>query len=509
MAPFGFRLPLVLALITSAVAGVALRAAFPAPSLWPLIFLALPLLLWSLAGRGFAGGLLVGLVAGLGFWLTLINWLTLYLGPVPWLALAVLQAILFSLPCGFVAWMLTAGSSFFDRPWRRWVLLPVLVGSLWTGRELLSGSWPYGGFAWGRLSQAFADAPGAALVSWLGMAGLSFVIAVLATALFVALTSAARIRSALGVLVVGCLLALVPPSPTVMTGSMNILAVQGNSKAGLFDVREPGEVLRDHVNATLPQQGNPIDLVVWPENASDPSPLTSSLAAMTLNYVSTTVNAPILTGAITTNPKGNLYNSSLLWSAGRGVVAQYDKIHPVPFAEYMPNREIWRAFAPDLVDLVTRDYSFGERPNVISVDERSLGVSICFDIVDDAQIDAMISRGAQIIIAQTNNADFGRTDESVQQLAIARMRARETGRAVVNISTVGASAIFRPDGSTQSHIPSHEVGTMREAVPTASGNTWAMQLAVPIRIGLSVLCLSSVVVALGIRLRSGRGTKLG
>jgi apolipoprotein N-acyltransferase len=509
MTPCGFRLPLVLALITSAAAGIALRAAFPAPSLWPLIFLALPLLLWSLVGRGLAGGLLVGFVAGLGFWLTLINWLTLYLGPVPWLALAVLQAILFSLPCGFIAWMLTAGSSFFDRPWRRWVLLPVLVASLWTGRELLSGSWPYGGFAWGRLSQAFADAPGASLVSWVGMAGLSFVIATLATSLFVALTSAARIRSALGVLVVGCLLALLPPSPTVMTGSMNILAVQGNSKAGLFDAHAPGDVLRDHVNATLPQEGNPIDLVVWPESASDLSPLTSSLAAMTLNYVSTRLNAPILTGTITTNPEGNLYNSSILWAAGSGVLAQYDKIHPVPFAEYMPNRDIWHAFAPDLVDLVTRDYSFGERPNVISVDGTPLGVSICFDIVDDRQIEDMIAQGAEIIIAQTNNADFGRTDESVQQLAIARMRARETGRAVMNISTVGASALFRPDGSTQSHIPSHEVGTMRDTVPTASGNTFAMQGAGAIRLGLVVLCLTSIVLTLGIRLRSGRGTKLG
>ena len=86
----------------------------------------------------------------------------------------------------------------------------------------------------------------------------------------------------------------------------------------------------------------------------------------------------------------------------------------------------------------------------------------------------MIDGSAEIILAQTNNADFGRHDESVQQLAIARLRAIEAGRTVVNISTVGSSAIIAPDGATIDSIPTWEPGSMVQTVPLGTGITPAM-----------------------------------
>jgi len=86
----------------------------------------------------------------------------------------------------------------------------------------------------------------------------------------------------------------------------------------------------------------------------------------------------------------------------------------------------------------------------------------------------MINDEAEIILAQTNNADFGRTDESVQQLAIARLRAIEAGRTVVNISTVGTSAIITPDGQTLDSLPTWVSGAMVQTVPLSDSNTPAM-----------------------------------
>src|SRR5690606_18342953 len=83
---------------------------------------------------------------------------------------------------------------------------------------------------------------------------------------------------------------------------------------------------------------------------------------------------------------------------------------------------------------------------------------------------------ASIILAPTNNADFGRTDESAQQLAIARLRAIETHRTVVNISTVGTSAIIAPDGSTIDQLPVFEPGFMLESVPLSDTVTPATAL---------------------------------
>jgi apolipoprotein N-acyltransferase len=108
--------------------------------------------------------------------------------------------------------------------------------------------------------------------------------------------------------------------------------------------------------------------------------------------------------------------------------------------------------------------------------------------------------GAQVLFAQSNNADFGRTDEGLQQLAIARVRALELGRSVVNISTVGTSAIVLADGSTLDQLPWYTAGAMIDDVPTSSTITPAAYLATPLAIALSALALGMLFFA-GIRTR--------
>ncbi|MTA29612.1 MAG: apolipoprotein N-acyltransferase, partial [Actinobacteria bacterium] len=85
-----------------------------------------------------------------------------------------------------------------------------------------------------------------------------------------------------------------------------------------------------------------------------------------------------------------------------------------------------------------------------------------------------VDQGARVIIAQTNNADFGRSDESLQQLAIARLRAIETGRSVVNISTVGPSAIFGPKGEILATSGAYVETFLVANVPLSSAKTLTM-----------------------------------
>ncbi|MCU1513359.1 MAG: Acyltransferase, partial [Microbacteriaceae bacterium] len=149
-------------------------------------------------------------------------------------------------------------------------------------------------------------------------------------------------------------------------------------------------------------------------------------------------------------------------------------IHPVPFAEYLPNRDFWYPLAPTLFDMVPRDYSFGTRSNVFDINGTLAGVAICFDIVDDQLLKQMVDGGAAVILAPTNNADFGHSNESVQQVAIARLRAIETGRSVVNTSTVGVSAIFSPTGKQIDRLPTFTPGAMVDEVPLSTTVTPAM-----------------------------------
>lgn len=502
-----WRLPLWLAIPLAAASGIILDGAFPDRGWWPLAPLALVLLFATLLGRGAGAGWLLGLIAGLTFWLTHIFWLTLYLGVVPWAALAVLQAIFFSIGVALIAVVLRWGPRVWPTMLGRVGVIPLVVAGLWTAREAITSVWPYGGFAWGRLALSQTEGPFAGLLSLVGASGLSFLIAWLA-ALGLQLarerTLGVSWRSSVAVAAVALLIA-VPAWPVLQSGTTRLAAVQGNANAGLFAKYVPGEILANHVSETLPLVGEEVDMVVWPENGTDIDPLRSPQVAKTLDYVSERMQAPLVVGTITLRNE-KYFNSSLLWKAGEGAVQIYDKVHPVPFAEYIPDRDFWRPFAPDLIDLVSRNYTIGTQPNVFDIDGILAGIAICFDIADDQLVKEMVSGGAELILAQTNNADFGSadryTDESIQQLAISRMRAIEAGRTVVNISTVSSSAIITPDGKTIASIPDFTAGSMVETVPLSTTVTPAMAAGRGIEWFVSGVGLAGFVLALSFSIRS-------
>lgn len=470
--------PLWLAFCLAALSGPINALAFPDPGWWPLIFVGTALMLASLVGRTAGTAFAVGLVGGAAYWFPLIDWLTVYLGPVPWLALAGLQALFFGGAAVLIALAWRYVTPLWPGTFGRLVGVPAVLAGLWTLYEAITSTWPYGGFSWGRLAFSLSESPFGELVAWVGASGLSFLVAWTA-AIGVQAIRLRDVAGGLRAIVAGIAIALllaVPEFPNHQSGQWRVAAVQGNSDAGLFSQYQHGQILQDHVTATVPLFGEDVDVVVWPENSSDLSPLEFPQAAQAVDYVSREMDAPLVTGTITHDEQGRIFNSMLLWEAGQGAVDQYDKIHPVPFAEYLPDRDFWYPLAPSLFDLVPRDYSFGQRDNVFDIEGVIAGIAICFDIVDDSLVWQMLDDNADIILAPTNNADFGRTDESAQQLGIARLRAIEAGRSVVNISTVGTSAIIAPDGSTIAQLPVFEPGSMVETVPLSDTVTPASVL---------------------------------
>jgi apolipoprotein N-acyltransferase len=491
-------MPFWLALLTAAAGGVALDAGFPDKDLWPVTFLGIALVLVSLIGRRAPGAFLIGLVGGFSFWGVHIFWLTLYLGPIPWLALAILQALFFGLGSALIAIVYGRASVTWPGSGIRLLMLPVVVAGLWTAREAITAVWPEGGFSWGRVVFSQSESPYASLVAWIGFSGLSFVMVWLVAFLIELVRTPGVLRATRALWAALAIVATlaVPAWYAPTEGTSRIAAVQGNTDASLFSQRAAGDVLSDQTAETLAIIDEKVDMVVWPENGSDLDPARSTLAANQLDYLSEKMNAPFIVGTITNPSEDAYFNTSLLWQADRGSVDHYDKRHPVPFAEYMPARAVFRAIVPELVDLVTRDYTKGTTDTVFNVDGVIAGISICFDITDDAVARDMVDDGAQLILAQTNNADFGKTDENLQQLAIARLRAVETGRSVVNISTVGTSAIVAPDGSTIASIPAYQAGSMIADVPLATRSTPATLLGGGIELLVSGLGLAGLVLCL-------------
>ncbi|QHC68824.1 apolipoprotein N-acyltransferase (plasmid) [Rathayibacter sp. VKM Ac-2759] len=452
------------------LAGLLLDAGFPGLNAWPLTLAGVALLLGLLEHAGIRRGSWLGLLSGLAFYLAHVSWTSEYLGPVPWIALSVLEALLFAAGAASIS----AARKFIEKVWptpsASFVLYPVAVGGLWVLREAVAGSWPYGGFAWGRLAYSQSESPLGPLVAWVGVPGLSFL---LVWAIAVVLATHRVTSSVTGAVTATVLLALgaaiVPAWETPSSGEVRVAAVQGDGPAGYFDARGPGDLLAAQVRATAPVIGEEVDVVIWPENSMDEDPLVSAATAATLRDMAERLGAPLLVGAVNERA-GRLYNSSIAWSP-EGVEGIYDKAHPVPFGEYVPDREFWSLLAPSLIGLIQRDYEVGRLPPVLQLDGLRAGVSICFDIVDDALIDQMMNEKAQVIFAQTNNADFGRTDESAQQLAITKIRAIQTGRSIVTVSTVGQSQTILPDGTTSQRLAAFKPGVIMDSVPLASEDT--------------------------------------
>lgn len=489
--------------------GLLSSLAMPRENVWPLIFVSVALILISIRGLRFLPATFVGFAAGFAFYMSQIEWISLYLGPVPWIALSVMEALIFALGAAVIAsvWSflthsLTGRLASF--------LTALAIATLWTAREWVAINLPYGGFPWSRVAQALSDSFLSSLVYFVGISGLTFVSVFITVALLQAIESGVPgLRKhivSLGATVGAIVLAATFVVPAnAESGEITVAAVQGNANAGLFANAERGTFLKNHLDATALLDSHPlkgsIDFIVWPENASDLNPQANELAKLQIDSVVEKYQVPLIFGAITESGD-EIFNSSLYFAPGQGQIDQYDKKRPVPFAEYVPDRDFWYQLAPDLIGLVTRGYAFGTRDGIFEFQRSNLGVLICFEIAIDDIGRELVSGGAEIILSQTNNADFGRSDETFQQAALARLRAIETGRTVVNISTVGVSKVFLADGSIVDQLPIFEPGVMVNTLPLRTSITPAMAIGPGFDLAINFAALALFAGGLVFRIRA-------
>ncbi|MFC7943661.1 apolipoprotein N-acyltransferase [Microbacterium oxydans] len=471
-APRRALLPLWAAVLAAGLAALVMNLAYPEAAIWIFAFPATALLLLALIGRRFGGALLVGLVYGILFFGLLVSWTSRYLGPIPWAALSVVEGVLTAIALIPIALAYRWLPKAFPGTAGRLLGLPTVVAALWVGRELFVGSWPYGGFPWARIGMSQAESPLASVSSWVGVSGLSFLM-VLVVAMLIEVVRLRAWRRPLRLIAPAALVVVLlftPLFPTATSGSMRIAAVQGNGPTGYFDDREPFAVIQAQTEATAPLYGEDVDLLVWPEGSLDADPFQSDALARRMTLIANRIDAPLLANA-PTGRDDRFFNTSMLWNLDGTARQLHDKRHPVPFGEYVPDRPFFNALAPELIGLIQREYTPGSNPPIVDVDGVRVGLAICFDVIYDDVIWQGLNAGAEVLVFQTNNADFRGTDENLQQLAFARMRAIETGRSVVNVSTVGTSQIIRADGSTVTSLDADEAGAMLEDVELRSGLT--------------------------------------
>lgn len=463
--------PLPVAIVASAIAGAALDLAYPELGWWPVAFASVTIGLWTLRGRSLPAAFLVALVYGAAFYFTHLVWVSRFLGPIPWVALAGLESLLFGAGGMLIALAYRVMTSRSRCGYS--MITPALIAGVWVLRETVMGTFPYTGFPWARIGFTLTQSPFAEAASWVGTTGLSFLTVLICASSLDALADRRWRPGAVAVLALTAT-ALAPLFPTTHAGAIRVGWVQGNGPSGYFDTKAPGDIMRAQEEATAPLLERGMDLLVWPEGAVDADPLQNADVAERLDRLVEAAGAPALVNAATVRGD-DTFNTSILW-AKAGPRQIHDKANPVPFGEYVPDRWFYEAIAPDLIGLIQREYTPGSNTPLMNVGSVPVGLAICFDVIYDDVIEDSAAKGAQLYVFQTNNADFRGTDENLQQLAIARMRAIETGRSIVNVSTTGTSQVIRPDGTALAELAVNTRGANVTEVPLYTGTTPAVIL---------------------------------
>jgi apolipoprotein N-acyltransferase len=500
----------------AALGGLALVLSFPGYGLSGLAVLGPAALALAVRGQRARSGLWLGLVLGLVFMVPLLSWTGVYVGPLPWLALAVTEALYFAL-------LGAAGAVTSRLP--GW---PVWAAALWVADEALRGRWPLGGFPWGRLGFSQVDGPFTALAGYGGVPLVSFAVALTGTLLAATVLALSRVRSrpgkrtavltlvgALAVPVVGAVAGLPLAGASLTEGgpTRTVAVVQGNvPRAGLDFNAQRRAVLDNHVAQTEElaaavargEETQP-DLVIWPENSSDIDPYGNVDAARVITRAARAIGAPILVGAVVDGPGRFISNTGIVWDPVTGAGDTYVKQHPVPLAEYVPARSFFRFFSSD-VDRV-HDFAHGTEVGNLDVGGAAVGDVICFEVAYDGLVSDVVDGGAGMVVVQTNNATFGFTDESEQQLAMSRLRAVEFGRTVVVAATSGISAVVAPDGSVVRRSELFTPATFVEEIAQRGSRTVAERLDAGPEWLLAALGVGAVVVAIAPAARRRRAAR--
>ncbi|MGB7364499.1 MAG: apolipoprotein N-acyltransferase, partial [Rhodococcus sp. (in: high G+C Gram-positive bacteria)] len=280
-----------------------------------------------------------------------------------------------------------------------------------------------------------------------------------------------------------------------------VAAIQGSvPRLGLDFNAQRRQVLDNHVTETIRlaedveagRTPKP-DVVIWPENASDVDPLRDRTAAAEITAASVRIDAPILVGAVLSNPDGTSTNSVIAWDGNAGPGERHDKKIVQPFGEYLPYRSFFRLFS-SYADSAG-NFVPGDGDGVVRAAGLAVGVATCYEVAFDRAPAEAVRSGAQILAVPTNNATFGDTDMTYQQLAMSRVRAVEHSRTVVVAATSGVSAVIAPDGSVTSRTALFDASYLVSTVGIRTDRTVATRLGPAVEYALVALGLIGVTAA--------------
>ncbi len=227
--------------------------------------------------------------------------------------------------------------------------------------------------------------------------------------------------------------------------SLRIAVVQGNTSMDdelIGNVNLMEKKLRDYVEISQKAINLRAKLVIWPET-SVPILFRYDPRKEIVLDLSRRNNTFFLV-AFTDLREGKFYNSVFLISPSNSISSVYDKIHLVPFGEYVPFKKIFRFF--ESITKEVGDYTPGNELVLHPMDKTKFGSPICYEIIFPDLVRRFVKVGAQFLVTVSNDGWFGRSDAPYQHFSIATMRCVENRRYLLRATSTGVSGIVDPFG---------------------------------------------------------------
>ncbi len=324
------------------------------------------------------------------------------------------------------------------------------AAALWTAVEYAHGTiglaWIGLGFAWLDLGNAAIDMPLLPrLAPITGVWGLSFVLAMIACA--VALAFLRRPLTHYTWLAALAILPLLPELPAPHAGTERVRVVQPNIDTEAEWTPETFALLEQRL-VLLSEPAN-APLIVWPEAPAPFYPSDPSFRKY-VGDLARDAQANILIGAVGQTPAGAPLNSAFLFQPNGDMAPErYDKIHLVPFGEYVPNAFGW-------VNRVTHeigDFVPGTRIVTFPLDGHRIGAFICYESAFSDLVRQFTKAGANVLVNLSNDGYFGHSAAREQHLELVRMRAVENHRWILRATNDGITAMIDPAGREIARLP--------------------------------------------------------
>jgi apolipoprotein N-acyltransferase len=447
--------------------GALLTLAFPNFDQGWLAWIALVPLLLAVRETRWQTSFCLGLAAGLVHYLSLVYWTahTMHTyGRLPWLQSVALLLLLSAFLSLFPA-VYTALLTFFKS-----APLPMLAVSsmAWTALEYVR-TWLFTGFPWELLGYSqydhlwvvqFADI--------FGVYGVSALVVCVNTTLALlmlhwlgkpwqgcsitrrcAIASTAVVILALGVVVSYGILKIGRVDRALSQAKRaSVAVVQGNiDQANKWDTRFQTLTTFKYNRLSTAAAAEPLDLIIWPETATPffflDNKILSGLVLEGVRSVGThfIIGSPSYANA---QSKTIYYNSAYLIDPQGNPQGRYDKVHLVPFGEYVPIKR-WLPFIDKLVEQVG-DFKPGKTGNTLKWRSHSIGMQICYEVIFPGLSRKMVQNGADILVNITNDAWFGRSGAPYQHFSMAVLRSVENRRFLVRAANTGISGFIDPCG---------------------------------------------------------------